>query len=206
LIFSADSMVGTSLLPFGTVGNLVTFTVAIASDAVVGPAAINLLNTLGIGRTGVFGTDLRELVLNPPPTNAANDTVDGIVTIDDGQTPWHNAVDALDVNGDGRVTPLDALIVINRLNAEAAGGVPFPSGYYYDVNNDQVCTAQDVLLVINYLNAQTVAARGLEPGAAEGEKPTNDASDRLFAALDSELSPLEDVLGDLADAIAAAWR
>jgi hypothetical protein len=62
------------------------------------------------------------------------------------------------------------------------------------------------LLVINYLNAQTVAARGLEPGAAEGEKPTNDASDRLFAALDSELSPLEDVLGDLADAIAAAWR
>jgi hypothetical protein len=204
LIFSADSMVGTSLLPFGTVGNLVTFTVAIASDAVVGPAAINLLNTLGIGRTGVFGTDLRELVLNPPPTNAANDTVDGIVTIDDGQTPWHNAVDALDVNGDGRVTPLDAMIVINRLNAEAAGGVPFPSGYYYDVNNDRVCTAQDVLLVINYLNAQTAAASGLEPGAAEGERPSGNARDGLFDDLELELSPLESVLDDLADDIAAA--
>jgi hypothetical protein len=117
LLFSADSLVGTTRFPFGTVGNLMTLAVTVAADAAPGPAAFNLLASLGAGRTGVFDADLRELVLNPSPTDAASDTVDGILTVVDGQNPWHNAASPFDVNGDGLVTALDALVLINRINA-----------------------------------------------------------------------------------------
>jgi hypothetical protein len=178
LVYSADSLRGTSLLPFGTEGQLMTLTVAVAADAAVGPSAFNLLATLGTGRVGMFDATLHELVLDPPPTNDATDVIDGLLTIDDGQTPWHNAANPFDVNDDGWLTPLDALIVINRLNVEAAGGQVL-SGYYYDVNDDRVCTAQDALMLINRLN---LAAES----AAEGEARLL-ASGQIF----------EDILDDL---------
>ena len=169
LIYSADSLHGTSVLAFGTQGQLVTLTVAVAADAAVGPSAFNLLATLGSGRSGVFDAALHELVLDPPPTNAATDTIDGLLTIDDGLTPWHNADNPFDVNDDGWLTPLDALIVINRLNVEAAGGQVL-SGYYYDVNDDRVCTAQDALMLINRLNlAAASAAEGEARWLASGQ-------------------------------------
>jgi hypothetical protein len=87
---------------------------------------------------------------------------------------WRNPLNPLDVNGDTRVSALDALVVINALNdggarqlpptpgfgipiGEAAGGeVPGvtqrPS--YIDVNNDTRLTVLDALGVINKLNAQ----------------------------------------------------
>ena len=197
LIYTADSLVGTSRFPVGTVGDLLTLTVAIGAGAAPGPAAWNLLANLGPSRTGVYDTALAELVLNPPLTNASGDAGDGLLLVAGGLTPWHNPVDALDVNGDGLVTPLDALIVINRLNIEAAGGEPASAAYYCDVNDDSFCTAQDVLIVINYLNAQALPA-------AEGEP--SDLRDRVFHDLERELSPLESVLGDLADDVASVWR
>jgi hypothetical protein len=198
LIYTADSLVGTSRFPVGTLGDLLTLTVAIGAGAAPGPAAWNLLASLGPSRTGVYDAALEELVLYPPLTNASGDAGDGLLLVAGGLTPWHNPFDALDVNGDGQVTPLDALIVINRLNAEAAGEAPASAAYYYyDVNDDTFCTAQDVLIVINHLNAQSLPA-------AEGEH--HDASDRLFDELVTEFSPLEDVLDDLADDIAGVWR
>ena len=55
-----------------------------------------------------------------------------------------------DVNGDGGVTPLDALILINYINTDGDGGV----------------TPLDVLVVINYINAQQQGTAG------EGESVT----------------------------------
>ena len=48
-----------------------------------GPSAFNLLATLGSARTGVYDTALRELVLDPAPTNADDDDVDGLLTVGD---------------------------------------------------------------------------------------------------------------------------
>lgn len=87
--------------------------------------------------------------------------------------PWRNPLQAEDVNGDGFVTPLDALIVINRLNASGPSDLPIlpPSQVnpppYWDVDGDDAVTASDVLAVVNWIN--THALPGVALSAGEGE-------------------------------------
>ncbi len=71
-----------------------------------------------------------------------------------------------DVNGNGNVSAVDALIIINRLNAEGTQQLrswPTELEVRMDVNLDGYWSAVDALQVINFLNAAT-----FEP-AAEGE-------------------------------------
>jgi hypothetical protein len=101
-----------------------------------------------------------------------------------GLISWQNPERATDVTGDGNVTPLDALTVINYINAHAGDlqvppfDVPPP---YYDVDGNGFVTAADVLIVINELNGQTYSGgSSMAPGgggaparpAAEGEAPS----------------------------------
>ncbi|HEX5104309.1 MAG TPA: dockerin type I domain-containing protein, partial [Pirellulaceae bacterium] len=91
--------------------------------------------------------------------------------------------DPLDVNRDGYVSPLDALMIINELNSrgehrllsqdlQVAGAT--------DTNGDGYVTPLDALLVINYLNA------GLAAGdAPEGESDDSAAADSAFSDTDS---------------------
>ncbi len=74
--------------------------------------------------------------------------------------PWQNPTNPLDVNDDGEVTPIDALVVINYLNSNGEGPLPvnFTGPYYLDVNGDGSATPLDALAVINYLNTQAAAA------------------------------------------------
>jgi hypothetical protein len=81
---------------------------------------------------------------------------------------WQNSAKPLDVDGDGTVAPLDALIIINRLNSASAPQLPGtrgPNDMFYDVDADLYVTALDALIVINYLNSPSYAANG------EGELP-----------------------------------
>jgi hypothetical protein len=68
-----------------------------------------------------------------------------------------NIDDACDVNGDGGVTALDVLTLVNQINA--SGTIPVTagplSGPYLDVNEDGLLTAADVLFVINRINSET---------------------------------------------------
>lgn len=70
---------------------------------------------------------------------------------------WQNLVNNLDVNDDGFITPLDALIVINDLNSLGPRLLPDPippePEFYIDVNGDGLVTPLDALIVINYLNS-----------------------------------------------------
>lgn len=76
----------------------------------------------------------------------------------DTPSPGQNPEDRCDVNGDGWVTALDALIVINHVNANgphrlADGEGPDENGgMWLDVNGDRSITAADSLVVINRLN------------------------------------------------------
>jgi hypothetical protein len=74
----------------------------------------------------------------------------------------------LDVNNDGVVSPLDALIIINRLNGGSAAPTssPFVQAPFVDVNGDGACTAMDALLVINALNSR--ATGSVVSGEGEG--------------------------------------
>jgi hypothetical protein len=73
--------------------------------------------------------------------------------------PW-------DINGDGQVAPLDALIVVNALNSrhvESSSEADAPL-LYLDANGDSFLSPLDALGVVNYLNT-----RGLLTASAEGE-------------------------------------
>jgi hypothetical protein len=74
-----------------------------------------------------------------------------------------NPRNALDVSGDGFISPVDALMVINQLNAGSVSATPqaaplftaaaVPSGPFLDTSGDGLVSPLDSLLVINYLNA-----------------------------------------------------
>ncbi len=79
-------------------------------------------------------------------------------------TPWHNANNPLDVNGDNRVTPLDALIVFNDLLRYGMRPVPLDEVApltngggaaapvkYVDVTGDNIVTPLDALRIVNAL-------------------------------------------------------
>ena len=68
---------------------------------------------------------------------------------------WRNPVNVMDVNQDGTITALDALMVINELGRGGARELdarpPESSSPFVDVNGDGSVTALDALLVINAL-------------------------------------------------------
>ncbi len=65
-----------------------------------------------------------------------------------------NPSNAMDVDGDGSVGPLDVLLVIDVINSRGIGPVPTPPEFlgYLDTNANGDIEPLDVLLVINYLN------------------------------------------------------
>ncbi|MFO0900206.1 MAG: Calx-beta domain-containing protein [Pirellulales bacterium] len=82
-------------------------------------------------------------------------------------SPWQNVAQPLDVNVDGSVAPLDALIVINDLNAHGArplassaaqGAQPIAgNGQLVDVDGDQFVSPLDALMIINSLDQAAAA-------------------------------------------------
>ena len=83
----------------------------------------------------------------------------------------------LDVNNDGEISPIDALLIINFLNVHAAdfvGNIPLPNVFavapppFYDTDGNGFLTANDSKKVIDYLNDHPV---GNGEGEGEGEAP-----------------------------------
>jgi len=76
------------------------------------------------------------------------------------KSPYQNPVEPRDVNGDGQITPLDALILINYINSFGVGpiGGNAPRGgsgegqAWIDVNGDGIISPLDVLIIVNWLN------------------------------------------------------
>jgi hypothetical protein len=77
------------------------------------------------------------------------------LTVEAPVLPWHNAANPLDVNADGVVSPLDVLLIINRLNLGEGGELSLEGGGppFLDVTGNNMLTPLDALLIINHLNA-----------------------------------------------------
>jgi hypothetical protein len=89
-------------------------------------------------------------------------------------TPYHNDYLPQDVDGDGAITPLDPLVIINYLNSHGSGIIQ-PAGEGespgdLDVNGDGVVSPLDILIVINTLN-QGVQGEGEGVVVGGGRKP-----------------------------------
>lgn len=124
----------------------------------------------------LFGDSARRLLVssNQTPELIGSWTL-GQTTLDNGLTimratsdavevdvttnrPWQNIALKPDVNGSGDVTSVDALTIINRLNADPSSELAMPQSedelptFYYDVSGDSLVTSLDALQVINWLN------------------------------------------------------
>lgn len=98
-------------------------------------------------------------------------------------SPWRNPTNRFDVNNDGAVSPLDALLIINDLNNNGARtlSVADSAPPFLDVNGDGFASPIDVLQVINAIetslpegepNESSQSAPAIvaaAPSAAEGE-------------------------------------
>ena len=98
------------------------------------------------------------------------------VAVGTGQSPFQNPVEPRDVNGDGQITPVDALIVINRINSFGPGplggagrGGSGEGPMWVDVNGDGVISPLDVLIIINWLNRRRLVAVAEVQAEGEGE-------------------------------------
>ena len=80
---------------------------------------------------------------------------------------WFNGVNPGDINDDGQLVPMDALTVINRLNAGEGGDLPSDREHgmqapFWDASRDNQFSPLDALVVINELNKATQAQAGGE--------------------------------------------
>jgi hypothetical protein len=72
----------------------------------------------------------------------------------------------MDVDGDGVVSPLDPLFVINYINNNGIGAAPGEGegGGQIDVDGDGQVTPIDILIIVNQLNSQSSQSRPREDG------------------------------------------
>ncbi len=126
------------------------------------------LNYAGIDRATYRVTDDQRQSSN-------NATIEIFVLNFATPTPWRHARRQLDVNDDGVVSPLDALLVINEITARGARSLPTTvagaTGMYgfVDTSGSNSIEALDALLVINELNR-------IRRGNGDGEAITSDAA------------------------------
>jgi Ca2+-binding RTX toxin-like protein len=104
--------------------------------------------------------------------------------------PLHRAPTPLDINGDGAISPIDALLVINVLNKFQGLPTNDPVRAYYtigqvkaDSSGDRGVTPLDALLVINALNRKSNLSGEGEGDASMGVEPYQAAADEFFAQL-----------------------
>jgi hypothetical protein len=113
------------------------------------------------------------------------------IVIDNPPPPSHqNPDNFLDVNADGFISPIDALLIINVLNSRSGSGtiistanLPAPPPYL-DTDGNNIITANDVLQVINYLNAHS---GGHGEGEGESAVPAAIVSTSAQTAFPSQL-------------------
>jgi hypothetical protein len=120
-------------------------------------------------------------VILPPPGPSTTATVNIYVG---NPHPLQNSDKPNDVDRDDHVSPLDALLIINYLNAGSATKVAEgenESGPCYDVDGDNFISPVDALLVINDLNAGSAAADGQAPSPTDAQSGLNDVINILAA-------------------------
>ena len=189
--------------------DLTSVTVVVEADngtTLVNPDTGRIAYTPDVGFSGV--DTFRYTVQGTDGTLSNEGTV--TIYVGDDLALWQNPIDELDVDNDGGVFPIDALLIINELNEpqyrDPITGVlptpPDPIPAYFDVTGDDVCSAIDVLQIINFLNGLTPAvpvAAGPAPlSIAEAESdalPSIEGVGAALAALESNV-PVEEGEGE----------
>lgn len=153
------------------------------SRFVIDGSILRLVDGTFIERTpGVDNEILVEITATPLSGGIDGITEEFLIAVIRNSTPFHNDEYPEDVNHADGVTAVDALTIINYLNAYGPG--PIGEGdpaFGYDVNKDGFVTSLDALLVINELNAISTSASGTV-GNEPGGEPVPGRSGRKSAS------------------------
>lgn len=98
----------------------------------------------------------------------------------------HNYLFPHDVDDDGSVTPLDALVVINRLNRgdDDSSSV---ERQFQDVDDDSQVTPLDALILINEINSKSAGPSGNGPSVSQSSALRNPSTgSRVRVELETE--------------------
>ncbi|TVS20550.1 MAG: tandem-95 repeat protein [Planctomycetaceae bacterium] len=120
--------------------------------------------------SGYVGEDSFTYTIAATATSPAFTGTVHVTTVRGEWALFQNPVNPFDVNGDGHLTPLDALTLINYINQGndptiPAGTIGLP---FLDVSGSGTIIPNDVLLVINELNR--MAAQSSPEGEGEAEE------------------------------------
>jgi hypothetical protein len=144
------------------------------NDGTINPASVHVVLNPSVGTAVVQPNGS---IVYTPPTNfvgevSFNYTVNdaqgatsnaGLVSIRVVNSFFQNQSIAMDVNADGFVSPIDALLIVNELNLNGTHPLPpaaFTPPPFWDTNGDGQIAPLDALLVINFLNARGVGGEG----------------------------------------------
>jgi hypothetical protein len=158
----------------------------------VGPGFVNVFMVRMQAKAATGGTPIE--VRGDPPDELTDVTIMGspgsmeltndqvffrqsnpLTVLSDGEGEFVNASNPLDVDQDTLVSPVDALIVINTLNADGSrslrGLSPAANYAMIDTNMDSMLSPVDALVVINGLNRLNgwLASHSTSGGGGEGE-------------------------------------
>jgi hypothetical protein len=123
-------------------------------------------NTTNAGTAGTGATSSSGNTSSTGTTSSTTNSVGSGSSISGGTT-IHNAANPLDVNGDGAVSALDALILIDHF---LAPGLDTSTGYFMDVTGDGAISPSDLLAVVDFLHTagpQSAAATSQAAAAAD---------------------------------------
>jgi hypothetical protein len=147
-------------------------------DGLNSPFTINVPGTAVVNRPVAarvrFGSN-EPSVESPTGESIDGEVEDYLITIE--RNPYTNPNNALDVTGDGFVSPIDVLQIVNFINFN--GGVPtrltIPAGPvppFLDVDSDGFVGPLDVLAVVNFINSNLPGGGG--GGEGEGSADSRD--------------------------------
>jgi len=133
-------------------------------------------------------------------TTLAEGEATGDVNFDGKAASWRNPGTPSDVNNDGIVSPLDALLVIAYINSHpddsSVPPAPAEPPPYYDVDGNGIVSGLDVLTIISTLNGEVGGSPESEPayvsrGVGEGESaPAKPPASTPFLATAEHVAPL----------------
>jgi len=109
---------------------------------------------------------------------------------------YQNDDNPFDVNGDGDVTALDVLVVVNYINNTSTTDLPIPGPGevvpppFVDVSGDNFVSALDVLRTINFINSTGGSQTGFASLSAQGMIAVPEPASGLLAAIASAFAAL----------------
>jgi hypothetical protein len=170
----SDYKTTTGTLSFSPGVKALTISVLVSGDRTVEPDETFKLNL------GAPGNAIMSSIQNQGSGTIVNDDgATSALAAGESLSTANSIGDSLyDVNQDGVVSPIDALILINELNAPgpssaAITAVSTTPAAEHDISGDGVVSAMDVLMVINLLNSRR------SPNIANQSMTSNDSNNAV---------------------------